>query len=89
MEKSLNGFAFSGSVTNTGQEVTLVAHKNDHEGEILQGFKFGPTGLTELINLLEVLRETSKARRKAIRKAAKKAPGTEVPGDEPVPRPPA
>lgn len=71
----MKGFAFTASPNNTGETITLVATKNDHESNQTIPMTLTPGEVTELRALLGGVYETAKLRRKAIRKAAVPATG--------------
>jgi hypothetical protein len=69
--RSINGFAFTASITAAGTVVTLVANKDDHEGRRCEVFTLVPEQAADLAELIKGAVATAKARRKAIRKAEK------------------
>lgn len=68
---STNGFTFSASIDKAGAQITLVAHKDDHERRVTEVFHLSPEQARELASLLSGSIVTAKERRKAIRRAAK------------------
>lgn len=78
--KSANGFTFSAAVAADGTSITLVAHKEDHEGRKTEVFHFLPAEASLLAALVRGSVEMAKRRRKEIRRAAREAEGE---GDPP------
>jgi transposase len=81
---STNGFAFTASIDKAGESVTLVAHKDDHEGRKTEVFHFAPEQVSLLTTLLIGAVGTAKERRKAIRRAAKEAEAASPPATHPA-----
>lgn len=71
-----NGFTFTASVGAKGEQLTLVAHKEDHEGRKTIAFTFDANDAKRVLGLVELLKgnlDTAHRRRKAIRKAKHEA----------------
>lgn len=73
MATSTNGFTFTAAIDAKGEQVTLVAHKDDHEGKKTEVFRLTPDEARALVGLVQANVDAAKNRRKAIRKATRKA----------------
>lgn len=66
---SINGYTFTVTPNSVGTMLTVVAHKDDHEGQFTHVFTFLPEKANELASLIAKTCKSAKDRRKAMRKA--------------------
>lgn len=71
----MKGFMFTASPNSTGETITLVATKNDHESSQTIPMTLLPAEVENLRTLLLDANMIAKERRKAIRKVAATAKG--------------